>query len=119
MAGPEPQRGDVYEVDLDPVEGCEQAGRRPLLVLSIGAMNRSAARLVIGVPLTTTDWSNAMHVRIEPPHGGLARASFAMPEMIRSISTRRLRRRLGSTPNDTVDAVAKRTGLLIGLGRSR
>lgn len=119
MAGPEPERGDVYEVDLNPLEGREQGGRRPLLVLSIGAMNRSAARLVIGVPLTTTDWSNAMHVRLEPPHGGLDRASFAMPEMIRSISTGRLRRRLGSAPTDAVDAVAKRTGLLIGLGRSR
>lgn len=119
MARPEPERGDVYEVDLDPVEGREQAGRRPMLVLSIGAMNRSAAGLVIGVPLTTTDWANSMHVRIEPSHGGLARIGFAMPEMIRSVSTRRLRRRLGTTPGDTVDAVAKRTGLLIGLGRSR
>jgi mRNA interferase MazF len=121
MAGPEPERGEVYEVDLDPVDGHEQAGRRrrPLLVISIDAMNRSAAGLVIGAPLTTTDWHNAMHVRLEPPEGGLTKVSFAMPEMIRSISTRRLRRRLGSAPADTVDAVAKRAGILIGLGRSR
>ena len=119
MSGPEPERGDVYEVDLDPVAGHEQAGRRPLLVISIDPMNRSAARLVIGVPLTTTDWGNAMHVRLEPPEGGLARAGFAMPEMIRSVSTLRLRRRLGSAAGDTVDTVARRAGLLIGLGRSR
>lgn len=119
MAGPEPERGEVYAVDLDPVEGHEQAGRRPLLVISIGAMNRSAAELVVGVPLTSTDWRNAMHVRLEPPDGGLDRVSYAMPEMIRSVSTRRLGRRLGSAPSDTVDAVAKRAGLLIGLGRSR
>ncbi len=119
MAGPEPERGEIYEVDLDPVEGHEQAGRRPLLVVSIDAMNRSAAELVIGAPLTSTDWSNAMHVRLEPPEGGLTKISFAMPEMIRSVSTRRLRRRLGSAADDTVDAVAKRAGILIGLGRSR
>jgi mRNA-degrading endonuclease toxin of MazEF toxin-antitoxin module len=76
MPGPEPERGDVYEVDLDPVEGREQGGRRPLLVISIGSMNRS-------------------------------------------VSTDSLRRRLGHASGDTVDAVAKRAGLLIGLGRSR
>ncbi len=65
MAAPEPQRGEVYEAELDPVEGREQSGRRPLLVLSIGPMNRSAAGLVIGVPLTTTDWGNSLHTRLD------------------------------------------------------
>lgn len=119
MHGAEPQRGEVFVADLDPVEGREQGGRRPLLVISIGAMNRSAADLVIGAPLTTTDRGNAMHVRIEPPEGGLARVSFAMPEMIRAVSARRLRRRLGFTSSHTADSVARRAGILIGLGRSR
>lgn len=115
----QPERGDIYEADLDPVEGHEQGGRRPILIVSIDAMNRSAAALAIGVPLTTTDWGNRMHVRLTPGGRGLDRVSYAMPEMIRSISTARLRRRLGSTPSTTVDAVAKRAGVLIGLGRSR
>lgn len=119
MAGPDAQRGEIYDVDLDPVEGREQAGRRPLLIISIDAMNRSAAEIVIGTPITTTDWGNAIHVRIEPPDGGLDRASFAMPEMARSISTGRLRRRRGVVSEGTVDAVAKRVGILIGLGQSR
>jgi mRNA interferase MazF len=119
MSAPEPERGDVYEAELDPVEGQEQGGRRPLLVISIGAMNRSAAKLTIGVPLTTTDWSNALHVRLDPPQGGLTKVSFAMPEMTRSVSTQRLRRRLGSVPAETVGAVSRRAGILIGLGRSR
>jgi len=29
------QRGEIYFVDLNPVQGREQAGRRPVLVLSI------------------------------------------------------------------------------------
>jgi len=119
VAAPEPQRGEVYEAELDPVEGREQSGRRPLLVLSIGPMNRSAAGLVIGVPLTTTDWGNSLHTRLDPPEAGLTKVSFAMPEMVRSVSTRRLRRRLGLASTATVDAVAKRTGILVGLGHSR
>lgn len=116
---PEPARGEVYLVDLDPVEGSEQSGIRPWLVLSIEAMNRSAAEMTIGVPLTTTQRGNAMDVRLDPPEGGLTRVSYAMPEMVRSVSTGRLHRRLGRAAGEKADAVAKRSGLLIGLGRTR
>jgi len=34
------RRGEIYFVNLNPVEGREQAGRRPVLVLSIEAINR-------------------------------------------------------------------------------
>jgi mRNA interferase MazF len=113
------KRGEVYIGDPDPVVGHEQGGRRPVLVVSIQAMNQSAARLAITVPLTTTDRGSELHVRIEPPEGGLKRVSFAMPEMVRSMSLDRLGRRIGLASPDTVEAVAKRVGILVGLGRSR
>jgi mRNA-degrading endonuclease toxin of MazEF toxin-antitoxin module len=34
------RRGDIYFVDLNPTHGREQSGRRPVLVLSIDAINR-------------------------------------------------------------------------------
>lgn len=34
MAGKSPKRGDIWFVDLNPVKGREQAGVRPVLVLS-------------------------------------------------------------------------------------
>jgi len=34
------QRGEIYFVDLNPVKGREQAGRRPVLVLSVDAINK-------------------------------------------------------------------------------
>jgi hypothetical protein len=42
-----------------------------------------------------------------------------MPEMARSVSVARLLGRLGYAPTDTVDAIAKHVGVLIGLGRIR
>lgn len=116
---PKVRRGEVYMVDLDPVVGHEQGGRRPFLLVSIDPMNRSAARMAIGMPLTTTDRGNELHVRLDPPEAGLTRVSFAMPEMARSISTERLQRKLGFASPDTLEAVAKRVGILIGLGRTR
>lgn len=115
----EVRRGEVYLADPDPVVGHEQSGRRPHLVISVNQMNRSAASLLIGVPLTTTDRGSKLHVRLEPPEGGLNRVSFAMPEMARSVSHARLLGKLGYASPDTVEAVANRVGILIGLGRAR
>ena len=39
------QRGDIYFVNLNPVKGREQAGQRPVLVLSIDAINPTATLL--------------------------------------------------------------------------
>ena len=105
--------------DPDPVVGHEQGGRRPFLLVSVNQMNRSRARIAIGVPLTTTDRGNELHVRLDPPEGGLNRISFAMPEMVRSISVDRLERKLGYASPHTVEAVSNRVGILVGLGRGR
>jgi len=106
-------------VDLEPVGGHEQGGRRPFLLVSVNQMNRSWARMAIGVPLTTTDRENELHVRLDPPEGGLTRISFAMPEMVRSISLDRLQQRLGYASPDTAEMISRRIGILIGLGRGR
>ena len=45
------QRGEIYFVNLDPVLGREQAGQRPVLVLSIDTLNR--APLVVTVVVGT------------------------------------------------------------------
>lgn len=119
MASSLPVRGEIYKAELDPVVGREQAGRRPFLVLSVEGFNRTDWEIVIGVPLTTTDWANPTHIRIEPVESGLPRVSYAMPEMVRSISIQRLRRRVGRAPVEAVDLAAKRVAVFTGLGRTR
>lgn len=115
----EARRGEIFLADADPVVGHEQGGTRPFLLLSINQMNRSAAELVIAVPLTTTDRSSELHTRLNPPEGGLSRVSFAMPEMVRVLSTARLRGRLGRASPGTVETIANHVAILIGLGRNR
>ena len=46
------ERGDIYLVSLDPTQGHEQQGRRPVLVVSPGAFNR-LTKVPIVVPITT------------------------------------------------------------------
>ena len=47
------KRGEIYFVNLNPVQGKEQAGKRPVLVLSIDAINQLP--LVITVVVGTRE----------------------------------------------------------------
>ena len=46
------ERGDIYLVSLDPTQGHEQQGRRPVLVVSPAAFNR-LTNVPIVLPITT------------------------------------------------------------------
>ncbi|HUZ66614.1 MAG TPA: type II toxin-antitoxin system PemK/MazF family toxin [Beijerinckiaceae bacterium] len=46
------KRGDIYLVSLDPTEGREQQGRRPVLVVSPAEFN-AATKLPVILPITT------------------------------------------------------------------
>lgn len=46
------ERGDIYVVSLDPTQGHEQQGRRPVLVVSPGAFNRMT-QVPIVLPITS------------------------------------------------------------------
>jgi mRNA interferase ChpB len=48
----EAERGDIYVVSLDPTEGHEQRGTRPVLVISPGKFNRLTQTPII-LPITT------------------------------------------------------------------
>jgi len=102
-------------VDLNPTVGREQAGKRPALVISVDELNHSAAELVIALPLTTRDKKIRSHVPVEPGEGGLRKRSFIKCEDVRSISVRRLERRLGSVSSDTLSGVEDRLRILLGI----
>lgn len=91
-----PLRGEVWLAGLDPMRGHEQAGRRPVLVLSDDIFNKGPAGLVIVLPLTSTLRPIPSHVRLSPPEGGLKNESAALCEAVRSISKDRLLRRWGA-----------------------
>jgi mRNA interferase MazF len=105
-------QGEIWDVQLKPVVGHEQGGRRPVMILSVDEVSSGPGEMCIVVPLTRTDRGTPLHVRIEPPEGGLAATSFALPENVRSISRTRLARRRGSVRDDTLSEVLRRVHLL-------
>ena len=87
---PLPSRGEIWLADLDPIRGHEQAGTRPVVIISSDMFNHGPARLVFVAPLTRTDRGVPFHVPIDPPEGGVRARSFILCDMVRSISTDRL-----------------------------
>lgn len=108
-----PRQGDVVWADPDPTRGSEQAKARPFVVVSIDQLNRSPLGLSLAVPLTRTDFANALHLEIAPPDGGLRERSFAMPEQLRSLAHERVTRRLGALRASTVAELLRRCRLLL------
>lgn len=109
-----PSRGDVWVADLEPVVGHEQGGApRPVVIVSSNRLNHGPARLVIVIPMSTTDRGIPLHVRVEPPEGGIRRPSFLMIEQLRSISLDRLSERWGAVTPETMVRISKNVNLLL------
>jgi mRNA interferase MazF len=107
--------GEVWFANLDPVVGHEQAGQRPIVIVSSSHFNQNAIGLIVAVPLTRTDRANPLHVAISPPDGGLRYRSFALCDMVRSISHDRLQFFMGRLERDTLDEIADRIRIMLGI----
>jgi mRNA interferase MazF len=108
-------RGEIWLVDLNPVRGHEQAGKRPCLVISVDLFNQGAAGLVVVLPITSKEKNIPFHVKIDPPERGLKTPSFIKCEDVRSISVERLERSWGVVSPETLEAVEDRLKILMGL----
>jgi mRNA interferase MazF len=115
MSGRLPARGDIWIVNFDPIQGREQSGVRPALILSVDKFNSGPADLVVVLPITSKYKGQPLHVAIAPPQGGLTMESFVKVEDIRSVSKQRLRNYCGSVEPKIMDAIAMRTRILLGL----
>ncbi len=101
---PKPARGDVFSARLDPTEGSEQAGTRPVVVVSRDSINANSPVVVI-VPVTHA--SNVRrtypsHTYLPKNSGGLKVDSVAKTEQIRAIQVSRLVGYFGKLDKDAV-----------------
>jgi mRNA interferase MazF len=73
--------GDIAWVDLDPVKGSEQAGRRPALIIS-GAIYHEASRRAVICPITRNTRPWPFNVPLPP---GLETKGTVLVDQVRSI----------------------------------
>ncbi len=102
-----PNRGDIFNACLSPVEGSEQAGTRPVVVVSRDAINRNSSVVVV-CPITDAANKKKLypsHARVAKGNGGLTMDSVVVCEQIRSISVTRLKHRMGTVDRATMTGI--------------
>lgn len=110
-----PSRGEIWNADLNPTRGHEQAGKRPVLVISTDIFNEGPADFVVVLPITSKGKGIAMHVEVEPEQSGLKMKSYVLCDGIRSIAKERLLSRLGNLDGGKLEEVERRLKILMDL----
>ena len=98
------KRGEVYDARLDPVEGSEQRGSRPVVVVSRNAINESSP-IVSAAPCTTYREGRRLYpsqVFVKAPEAGLDADSVILGEQVRVLDKKRLLRRRGELKPATI-----------------
>jgi mRNA interferase MazF len=86
-------RGEIRWADLDPTRGREQAGRRPVLILSQDIFNQRSGT-VIAVALTSQEPRAGFPLTLESAASGLPKRSWIKISQIRTLAAERIGRRI-------------------------
>ena len=93
-------RGDVLWADLNPTRGREQAGQRPVLILSHDVFNERSGT-VIAVALTSQPQRAGFPLTLELNAPGLPKRSWVKISQIRTLAIEHIGERLArATPED-------------------
>jgi mRNA interferase MazF len=87
-------RGDIWWADLNPVRGNEQAGLRPVVIISRDDFNARSGT-VIGLALTSQEPRAAFPLTLEVKGVKLPKRSWVKISQIRTLSVLRLTSKLG------------------------
>lgn len=99
-------RGDVVWANLDPTQGHEQSGMRPVLVLSQDIFNERSGT-VIAVALTSQKPRAGFPLTLELSDSKLPKQSWAKISQIRTLSTKRLGAKLGRASASELEQVVE------------
>ena len=89
------KQAEIWETYFDPVEGQEQSGRRPAVIISGNTMNNNLT-LVMVCPLTSKVHNYKGNPVIEPTsENGLKKTSEILVFQTRAVLKNRLRKKLG------------------------
>lgn len=96
-------RGEIYWADLDPVRGREQAGLRPVLILSNDLFNRRSGT-VIAMAITSQPQRAGFPLTFPLPPEKLPKAWIKVSQ-IRTITVERLGKRLAAMENEQMNQI--------------
>ena len=106
-------RGEIWWADLDPVRGREQAGVRPVLVISHDVFNQRSGT-VVAVALTSQSQMAGFPLTLEITSARLPKRSWVKISQVRTLSVDRLSKRLGTLGMEELDQVIDGLNEIVG-----
>lgn len=106
-------RGEIRWADLNPVRGREQAGQRPVLVLSHDVFNERSGT-VIAVALTSREQRAGFPLTLECRASDLPKRSWIKISQIRTLAVQRLGRRLARVSDEELTQVVEGLNEIVG-----
>ncbi len=97
-------RGEVRWADLNPVRGHEQAGLRPVLIVSHDVFNERSGT-VIAVAITSQPQRAGFPLTLELRTGNIPKQSWIKISQIRTLSTERIGKLLGRVSEEELNQV--------------
>ena len=106
-------RGEIRWADLNPARGREQAGRRPVLVLSHDIFNERSGT-VIAVALTSQEPRASFPLTLESKAAGLAKRSWIKISQVRTLSVDRISQRIARASEEELSRVLDGLNEILG-----
>ena len=106
-------RGDIFWADLNPVKGHEQAGLRPVLILSPEVFNERSGT-VIAMALTSQAQRAGFPLTMEIKSDSLPKSTWVKISQIRTLSVERIGKRMGHVSNDEMNQIVEGLNEIIG-----
>jgi mRNA interferase MazF len=106
-------RGEIRWADLNPVRGREQAGLRPVLILSHDVFNERSGT-VIAVALTSQEPRADFPLTLESRARALPKRSWSKISQIRTLATERIGQRIARASPEEVSRVLEGLDEIIG-----
>ena len=99
------KQGEIWDVYLDPVSGSEQGGRRPCVIISGNLLNEHLQGVIV-CPLASKIKNYKGNLILKPDsQNGLGKESGVLVFHIRSVSKKRLDKRIGKMSSGQVDFI--------------
>ncbi len=116
-------RGEIYFVDLNPTKGREQRGRRPVLVVSVDAINSQplVVTVVVGTASKNIQRDYPVNVRFGASETGLPEDTVFLCFQIRSLDPKRFTgtdgqtRPAGAAPAQQMTKIDKALKKVLGI----
>ncbi len=107
-------RGDIYWADLDPTQGNEQQGRRPVLILSHEVFNDRSGT-VIAMAITSQEQRAGFPLTLEQSSTALPKKSWIKISQIRTLSVKRLGKKIGKASVEEMEMAVEGRNEIVGI----